>query len=208
MVAESARLAGSLIKGDLLSPWVRTQRDGLWENKLLEALCIIQNYQILQKLGCNVEHEKTRFLPRSPESSLFVNCMRKALYHVCESLDSTGLEKLLKYVKEDYRLFQKGDELETFEQEYMEINLLYWSSRGYIRWGQREAGYDCQRLSDTYELWNLESVGSHRLYNCKSCLAFLFKWFVVMKRKCDWGKLIFLCCGFSPLFLFPSVLCM
>lgn len=133
MVAESARLAGSLIHEDLLSPWVRTQRDGLWENKLLEALCIIQNYQILQKLGCNVEHEKTRFLPRSPESSLFVNCVRKALYHVCESLDSKRLETLLRYVKEDYRLFQTGNGLEIFDQEFMEINLLYWSSRGYIR---------------------------------------------------------------------------
>jgi hypothetical protein len=133
MVAESARLAGSLSQEDLLSPWVRTQKDGLWENKLLEALCIIQNYQILQKLGCNVQHEKIRFLPRSPESSLFVNCMRKALYHVCESLDSKHLERLLRCVKEDYRLFQTGDELETFEVEYMEINLLYWSSRGYIR---------------------------------------------------------------------------
>ncbi|PNF29063.1 hypothetical protein B7P43_G12587 [Cryptotermes secundus] len=147
MIAESARLAGSLIQPDLLSPWIRTQRDGLWENKLLEALCIIQNYQILQKLGCNAESEKSRFLPRSPESSLFVNCMRKALYHVCESLDSDGLKKLLRYVKEDYRLFQKGVELQSFDPEYMEVNLLYWSSRGYISLGDKDGrGVDVHRL--------------------------------------------------------------
>jgi hypothetical protein len=132
IIAERARLAGSLNPVDFLSEWVRKQKDGLWENKLLEALCIIQNYQMLQKLGCNVDNEKTRFLPHSPESSLFVNCTRKALYHICESLDSEGLKELLRCVKEDYRHFC-GEELETFDPEYMEVNILYWSSRGYIR---------------------------------------------------------------------------
>jgi hypothetical protein len=132
IIAEKARHAGSPNSTDFLSAWVRVQEDGLWEAKFLEALCIIQNYQMLQKLGCNVDSEKTRFLPHSPESSLFVNCMRKALYHVCESLDSEGLKKLLRYVREDYRrLF--GVELETFDPEYMEVNILCWASRSYIR---------------------------------------------------------------------------
>jgi hypothetical protein len=133
MIAERARLAGSLSQGDFLSEWIWKQSDDLWENKFLEALCIIQNYQLLQKLGCNIENEKTRFLPHSPESSLFVNCMRKALYHVCESLDSEGLNVLLRHVTEDYRHFRGGGELETFDPEYMELNILYWSSHGYIR---------------------------------------------------------------------------
>jgi hypothetical protein len=132
IIAEKVRLAGSWNSADFLSAWVRVQKDGLWENKLLEALCIIQNYQMLQKLGCNVDNEKTRFLPHSPESSLFVNCMRKALYHVCESLDSEGLKELLRHVKEDYKRLH-GVELETFDPEYMEVNILYWSSQGYIR---------------------------------------------------------------------------
>jgi hypothetical protein len=132
-IAERARHAGSLSRGDFLSDWIRKQTDGLWENKFLEALCIIQNYQMLQKLGCNVETEKTRFLPHSPESSLFVNCIRKALYHVCESLDSEGLKVLLRRVKEDYPHFRGGQELVAFDPEYMEVNILYWSSCGYIR---------------------------------------------------------------------------
>jgi hypothetical protein len=132
MIAERARFAGSPV--DIVLPWVMIQTDSLWEDKLLEALCIIQNYQMLQKLGCNVENAKVRFLPHSSETSLFVNCVRKALYHVCESLDSGGLKELLRRVKEDYKNCCRGEEeLETFDPEYMEVNILYWSSRGYIR---------------------------------------------------------------------------
>lgn len=133
IIAERARLAGSLSRGDFLSDWIRKQRDGLWENKFLEALCIIQNYQMLQKLGCNVETEKMRFLPCSPESSLFVNCIRKCLYHICESLDSEALKVLLKHVVRDYTCDRRERELETFDPEYMELNILYWASHGYIR---------------------------------------------------------------------------
>jgi len=132
-IAERARLAGSLSRGDFLSEWIRRQRDGLWENKILEALCIIQNYKMLQKLGRDVENEKMRFLPHSPESSLFVNCIRKCLYHVCESLDSEALKMLLKNVVQDYSHFRRDQEFETFDPEYMELNILYWAYHGYIR---------------------------------------------------------------------------
>jgi len=132
-IAERARLAGSQIRGDFLSEWIRKQRDDLWENKILEALCIIQNYKMLQKLGCNVENEKMRFVPHSPESSLFVNCVRKCLYHVCESLDSEALKVLLENVVQDYSHFRREQKLETFDPEYMELNILYWASHGYIR---------------------------------------------------------------------------
>jgi hypothetical protein len=133
ITAERARLAGSLSQGDFLSDWVRRQRDGVWESKILEALCIIQNFQILQKLGCNVENEKERFLPHTPESSLYVNCLRKCLYHVCESLDAKGLNVLLKNVVQDFGHFRREQKLETFDPQYMEINILYWADHGYIR---------------------------------------------------------------------------
>jgi hypothetical protein len=133
IIAERARLAGSLSQGDFLSAWIRRQRDGLWENKILEALCIIQNFKAVQKLGCNVENEKTRFLPNTPESSLFVNCLRKCLYHVCESLDAEALKVLLKNVIQDFSHFRKEQKLETFDPQYMEMNILYWASHGYIR---------------------------------------------------------------------------
>ncbi|KAJ4442899.1 hypothetical protein ANN_04492 [Periplaneta americana] len=146
-ISERARLAGSLIPVDFLTPWITLQRDGTWENKLLEAFCIIQNYEILHKLGCNIRDVKMRFLPYSPESSLFVNCTRKCLYHVCESLDATSLETLAKRVKEDYSYSHNAEELEIFDPEYMEINILNWSSRGYISLGDKEGrGVDIHRL--------------------------------------------------------------
>ncbi|XP_069671308.1 caspase-8 [Periplaneta americana] len=146
-ISERARLAGSLIPVDFLTPWITLQRDGTWENKLLEAFCIIQNYEILHKLGCNIRDVKMRFLPYSPESSLFVNCTRKCLYHVCESLDATSLETLAKHVKEDYSYSHNAEELEIFDPEYMEINILNWSSRGYISLGDKEGrGVDIHRL--------------------------------------------------------------
>jgi len=147
IIAERARHAGSQSRGDFLSQWIRSQRNGLWENKFVEALCIIQNYKMLQKLGCSVENEKSRFLPHSPESSLFVSCLRKCLYHVCESLDSEGLKMLLKNVVQDYSHFHREQKLETFDPEYMELNILYWASHGYISLGDKDGrGVDVHKL--------------------------------------------------------------
>lgn len=40
---------------DVLTEWAKFQKDGesnnQWKLKLVEALCIIQNYKLLQKLG-------------------------------------------------------------------------------------------------------------------------------------------------------------
>lgn len=35
----------------IISNWARSKHNDIWQNKLLEALCIIQNYAILKELG-------------------------------------------------------------------------------------------------------------------------------------------------------------
>ena len=89
--------------------------------------------QILEHLGYDTETLKDRFLPRSPESSLFINCMRKAVYHMCESLPKEKLTELMKRVKYDYERLYNGEVLEVFDEEFMEINVLNWSLKGYIK---------------------------------------------------------------------------
>ncbi|KAJ9594863.1 hypothetical protein L9F63_026499, partial [Diploptera punctata] len=34
-----------LERGSVFSDWLKSQTDGFWEDKLLESLCIIQNFQ-------------------------------------------------------------------------------------------------------------------------------------------------------------------
>ena len=46
ITAERARLLGSITPVPILAEWVRCQGHGKWENKVVEALCIIQNYQV------------------------------------------------------------------------------------------------------------------------------------------------------------------
>ncbi|KAJ9587801.1 hypothetical protein L9F63_018758, partial [Diploptera punctata] len=147
LTAERARCLGSVTPVPILSEWLRCQRHGSWENKIVEALSIIQNYQVLEQLGYDAESVKTRFLPRSPETSLFVNCMRKAIYHMCESLDKKKLVELTRRVKNDYDKLYKGEALEVYDEEFMEINILNWSIKGYINLGDRNGrGVDIHKL--------------------------------------------------------------
>nr|CAH7749648.1 unnamed protein product [Callosobruchus chinensis] len=73
----------------------------IWKNQLLEALCIIRNYQILKALGYDKD-QLIHFLPHSPYASVYVNKLRKMLYIICEKLDSSKTDMLLEYVKRDY----------------------------------------------------------------------------------------------------------
>lgn len=36
---------------NLISKWARSKHEVRWQDQLLEALCIIQNYAIVEKLG-------------------------------------------------------------------------------------------------------------------------------------------------------------
>lgn len=105
----------------VLADWLTSQQDGCWENKLIESLCITQNYQVLGSLVRNVTCEENRFDPQSPQHSVFVNRTRKALYLMCEALCAEELDELVQEMIKCTNLYRK------FPCELMELYLMYWS---------------------------------------------------------------------------------
>ena len=54
---------------------------------------------------------------------------------MCESLTKSKLKELMRRAKKEYERLglYDGDRLEVFDEEFMEINILNWSLKGYIK---------------------------------------------------------------------------
>lgn len=105
-----------------ISEWVRSQPKN-WQGMLLEALAIIQNYQILKKLGYSKEEIKTRFQP-SYNVTLYISRVKKTLFRTMECLTAHDVSGL----------FQSNEQQSTYDPEYkyMEFHVLFWVDRGDI----------------------------------------------------------------------------
>ncbi|XP_067005996.2 caspase-8 [Anabrus simplex] len=127
--------SGSITVIRLLSEWALSEHklSSDWADKFLEALCIVQNFEICNKLGYDVNKLKERFLPFNPETSLFVDLMRKALYYICESLSAIQLNQLSQLVCADME--KEGRIPSRYDTEYMEMNILHWMSQRYLNVG-------------------------------------------------------------------------
>lgn len=111
----------------LISDWARVESttNAHWHNKFLEALCIIQNYKLVRKLGYTREDVNLRFLPDNCATSVYVDIIRKALYILCESLDRNQSFQLLNHLK--MKLQESGHapkDLWAFDADLLEIALL------------------------------------------------------------------------------------
>nr|CAH7725482.1 unnamed protein product [Callosobruchus chinensis] len=126
----------------------------IWKNQLLEALCIIRNYQILKALGYDKD-QLIHFLPHSPYASVYVNKLRKMLYIICEKLDSSKTDMLLEYVKRDY--MYKNMELNEFSMDptALELYLLDWESSGYIKQTNVENLMKAFKVMEEDELYDM-----------------------------------------------------
>ncbi|RZC35230.1 caspase-8 [Asbolus verrucosus] len=118
---------------ELLYNWAKNQNlvSHKWQEKLVEALCIIQNYKIIRHLGFRKQDLDVRYLPRHLFTSYNVSKVKKALYFLCESLTRTEAEQLLKLVFTDFN--DKGLETKFFDSSYLELYFLHWESVGYIK---------------------------------------------------------------------------
>lgn len=98
-----------------------------WKNKLLEAICIIQNLQIIRKLGLSFKYLNLFYLPKNRSFSRYVNLTAKCLYLLCETLSEDKIELLLQYVKTDieYKINLK-------DSDFLELHILYWMQENYI----------------------------------------------------------------------------
>lgn len=105
--------------------------DQNWQRKLIEALTIIQNYEILTYYGFNKAELKTYYLPHQYFTSVYVNKTRKAIYSVCEKLTIDLSNKFLNRVKDDFK--RKQLTFRQYNVEYMEMYFLYWEMIDYVK---------------------------------------------------------------------------
>lgn len=99
-----------------------------WENKLLEAICIIQNLQIIRKLGLSFNYLNLFYLPKNRLFSRYVNLTAKCLYLLCETLSEDKIKLLLQYVKTDIIEYN----VNLKDSDFLELHMLYWMQENYI----------------------------------------------------------------------------
>ncbi|XP_030751141.1 caspase-8 [Sitophilus oryzae] len=116
-------------KDNVLTEWVNSEsrNNPKWQSKFIEAMCIIQNYQILKEFGYNKEELKAQYVPEQPEVSELVNKKRKSLYLLAEKLNTRETEIFLynmrKAFEENHEVFQ------DYDFDYLELYFLDWEQR-------------------------------------------------------------------------------
>ncbi|XP_017753577.1 PREDICTED: caspase-8-like [Eufriesea mexicana] len=99
-----------------------------WKNKLVEAICVIQNKQILRKLGISFEYINVLYLPKYRLCSRYLNLTAKCLYILCEALTIDRIKLLLQYVRADLTKYDEN----LKDTDYLELHMLYWMQENYI----------------------------------------------------------------------------
>ncbi|XP_046994211.1 caspase-8 isoform X1 [Schistocerca americana] len=144
----------------LISDWARLESstNPHWHDKFLEALCIIQNYKLIRKLGFSRSDVDLRFLPDNNETSVYVHIVRKALYILCESLDGSQSVQLLNHLKR--KLVESGhapEDLWAFDPDLLEIALLQMMSLRFLNVGS------CTDTDAAGLVYGLKAVGAPEL---------------------------------------------
>lgn len=81
-------------------------------------------------LGFDREDLRMRFLPGNDSTSLFVDRIKKKLYHIAEKFDNATTCRFLKIVKEDFK--NKKLSFKYSKTQYLEMHFVYWTTIGYI----------------------------------------------------------------------------
>ncbi|KAK3914909.1 Caspase-8 [Frankliniella fusca] len=108
--------------GGALAQWARDSKnkDEFWQDKVLEALLIIKNYQVIRLLGQSKENLELKYLPKQVHTHYQVDLVRKALYLMMEDLSNQEWSLLLDYLIED----------ET--NDLKSIPPMFWETREYV----------------------------------------------------------------------------
>lgn len=114
----------------MISNFIRHNNVAEWQDKILEAICLMQNNKIVKNLGISIDDAKTLFATRTAEISLKINKYAKAFYCLFDNLTSNDESKLLKKVYEEISAPQI---LCTFPaNDSLEVHLLWWIQEGFI----------------------------------------------------------------------------
>jgi hypothetical protein len=102
-----------------------------WQEKLLEILIIIGNYNVIRKLGFSVteiKSMKVQFVYNIHNVTPNLNRVIKSLYFLCEFLNKSEVDKLVTEVNKSLDISLKQDESNT----NLEFYILYLLKEKYI----------------------------------------------------------------------------
>ncbi|KAL0113490.1 hypothetical protein PUN28_012562 [Cardiocondyla obscurior] len=111
----------------IIVDYVKNHPDN-WKEKVLEALCILNNREVIKKLRISFKSLDLQYVPRFPSYSKSINVVMKCLYKLCELLDENEQKLLLNCVKSENSNYEPLLD----NVEYLELHLLYWMQIGYI----------------------------------------------------------------------------
>lgn len=106
--------------------FVRNNFD-ICSEKLLEALCIVNNHEILRNLGFQSQHIVQKYLCNISCYACNIHPVSKVLYRLFDSLNPGNSKLLLNHIYKDRivkRQFQDDD--------YLELHALHWIDAKYI----------------------------------------------------------------------------
>ncbi|KAL6256107.1 hypothetical protein P5V15_012231 [Pogonomyrmex californicus] len=114
-------------KAYIIIDYIRNHPEN-WEDKILEALCILNNREVIRKLGISFSDLDLQYIPQMRLSSRNINVITKCLYRLCESLNENEQQWLLNLVK--CEICNYDPLLDNVH--YLELHMLYWMQIGYI----------------------------------------------------------------------------
>lgn len=99
-----------------------------WENRVLEALSIINNREVIGRLRVSYDDLDVYYVPRFNSCAKNVNVIAKCLYKVCESLDEHEEKLLIGRVRSENSDYEPLLD----DVDYLELHMLYWMQIKYI----------------------------------------------------------------------------
>ncbi|KAK9872250.1 hypothetical protein WA026_017051 [Henosepilachna vigintioctopunctata] len=105
-----------------------TKNNNTWRGKIIEALAIIQNYQIPKKYGFTKTQLEQEFFPLLYFTSKYINTFRKIVYCFCEKLTTEHEDCFLRNIEND----MINNHFEFHRYIFMEMNFSYFLKIGYI----------------------------------------------------------------------------
>lgn len=126
-------------KSTVLYNWAILEKN--WSEMLVEALCIIQNYQVLKNLGniifiasiiiimfIIIGFKKTdlisSYMPHNSKIAVAINKSRKTLYLLAEKLEYTETQIFINSIKLDVQI--NISDMKSKYSEYLELHFLNW----------------------------------------------------------------------------------
>lgn len=111
----------------IITDYVKQQSEK-WKDRVLEALCILNNREVIKKLRLLFSDLDLQYFPKIILCSKNISNIAKCLYAICESLDEVDQKLLLKLVKSENSNYESL--LDNID--YLELHMLYWMEIEYI----------------------------------------------------------------------------